>query len=146
VAQNTLRETLSVINGTSPRHFDDMNYRINTPLELTGQETSKATQTIRDASGHWFADVVGLQAGTVVQAVNERESLLAQRDALRDALMMILNHYKSLVNSGDCGNWNPDEEPQVIQAQSVLALCNPNSNVKAAYPQGRYNVEGVKPV
>jgi hypothetical protein len=37
--------------------------------------------------------------------------------ALRD----LLDHYTRLVNSGDAGNWNPEQEPVVIAARAALA-------------------------
>jgi hypothetical protein len=36
------------------------------------------------------------------------------------ALSGLLKRYTSLVNSGDCGNWNPEEEPEVIAARAAL--------------------------
>lgn len=40
---------------------------------------------------------------------------------LRDALTALLDRYVSLVNCGDCGNWNPETEDQVIAARAALA-------------------------
>ena len=37
------------------------------------------------------------------------------------ALEALLQHYVCLVNCGDCGNWNPEEEPVVIAARAALA-------------------------
>lgn len=39
---------------------------------------------------------------------------------LKVALEGLLNHYTALVNSGDCGNWDPETEPQVIAARKAL--------------------------
>lgn len=33
----------------------------------------------------------------------------------------LLEHYVQLINSGDAGFWNPEEEPVVIDARRVLA-------------------------
>ncbi len=38
----------------------------------------------------------------------------------RDALQGILDRYVSLVNCGDCGNWDPEEEAMVKAARAVL--------------------------
>jgi len=42
--------------------------------------------------------------------------------ALRDALKGLLDHYVRHANSGDAGNWDPEEEPEVIKARSALLL------------------------
>ncbi|MCG2586544.1 hypothetical protein [Massilia sp. TS11] len=39
---------------------------------------------------------------------------------MRDALSNLLNRYVRLANSGDAGNWNPEEEPEVIAARAAL--------------------------
>ena len=39
---------------------------------------------------------------------------------LEEALRGITEHYVTLVNSGDAGNWNPEAEPQVIAARRAL--------------------------
>ncbi len=40
---------------------------------------------------------------------------------LAEALREVVNKYTGLVNSGDCGFWNPEEEQQVINARAALA-------------------------
>ena len=40
---------------------------------------------------------------------------------LRTALARLLDRYVSLVNCGDCGNWNPETETEVIAARAALA-------------------------
>jgi len=44
---------------------------------------------------------------------------------LVDALAGLLKLYVDLGNSGDAGNWNPEEEPEVIAARAVLAKVAP---------------------
>lgn len=41
-------------------------------------------------------------------------------DQLRAALNGLLEHYTGLVNSGDCGHWNPEEETEVMAAREAL--------------------------
>ena len=41
---------------------------------------------------------------------------------LTDALSGLLTMYVGMVNSGDCGNWNPEEEKEVIAAREALKL------------------------
>ena len=40
--------------------------------------------------------------------------------ALTDALSRLLEHYVSLINSGDVGNWDPEKEDEVIAARAAL--------------------------
>lgn len=40
---------------------------------------------------------------------------------IRQALEDLLERYLRLVNSGDAGFWNPEEERQVINARKALA-------------------------
>lgn len=46
--------------------------------------------------------------------------VIAERDALRVALEKLLHRYVMLIESGDCGFWNPEEEDVVIQARNAL--------------------------
>lgn len=38
-----------------------------------------------------------------------------------EALRMMTGHYVMLAGSGDCGNWDPEEESHVIAARRVLS-------------------------
>ncbi len=40
---------------------------------------------------------------------------------LVEALVGLTDHYTQLVNCGDCGNWDPETEPQVIAARTAIA-------------------------
>ena len=44
----------------------------------------------------------------------------AEVQRLRDALTALLDHYVSLVASGDAGKWDAEQEPQVIAARRAL--------------------------
>ena len=39
---------------------------------------------------------------------------------LKKALTALLDRYVGLVNCGDCGNWNPETEEEVIAARAAL--------------------------
>jgi hypothetical protein len=41
--------------------------------------------------------------------------------AMRAALTNLLDHYTTMIASGDCGSWNPEVEDVVIAARKVLA-------------------------
>lgn len=47
--------------------------------------------------------------------------LIAAAPDLYEALQTMLKRYVDLAGSGDCGNWNPEEEAQVIAARAALA-------------------------
>lgn len=40
--------------------------------------------------------------------------------SLRDALQALLDRYVNLVNSGDAGNWDPEEDNEVKDARWAL--------------------------
>jgi len=52
-------------------------------------------------------------AELIVRCVNSHEALV-------EALQGMLDRYTGLVNSGDAGNWNPEDEPDVIKARAAL--------------------------
>ncbi len=54
----------------------------------------------------------------IVRSVNSHQMLV-------DALAQMTEHYVSLINSGDAGNWNPEEEPEVIKAREALKKALP---------------------
>ena len=47
-------------------------------------------------------------------------SQLAELERLRTATKGLIERYCDLVNSGDCGFWNPEEEAPVIAARAAL--------------------------
>lgn len=52
----------------------------------------------------------------VMAAISEK----TKAPAIRNALQGLLAHYIALIKSGDCGNWNPHTEQQVIDAEEAL--------------------------
>ena len=60
----------------------------------------------------------------------ENARLVAAAPELRTSLANLLDHYLALANSGDCGNWNPEEEKEVIAARA--ALVEPKPEIPAA--------------
>ena len=40
---------------------------------------------------------------------------------LYEALEDFIEMYVRMINSGDCGNWNPEEDTEVITARAALA-------------------------
>lgn len=43
-----------------------------------------------------------------------------QRDNAHRALQGLVDHYTRLVNSGDAGNWDPEQEPVLVAARTSL--------------------------
>jgi len=60
---------------------------------------------------------LGYMQGTIIQELRE---MLAMQNSLYDALDRILERYIGLVESGDCGFWNPEDEEEVKQARAAL--------------------------
>jgi hypothetical protein len=48
-------------------------------------------------------------------------------ETMRTALAQLLTRYTELVNSGDCGNWNPETELEVRDARAALAATDSGS-------------------
>lgn len=47
------------------------------------------------------------------------------QEQLTQALQGLLDKYTMLVNSGDAGNWDPEEEPEVIAARAAISATHP---------------------
>lgn len=45
---------------------------------------------------------------------------------LLEALERFVENYVDMVNSGDCGNWNPETEVKVINARAAIAKARGN--------------------
>jgi hypothetical protein len=69
--------------------------------------------------------ICGESAVNIVAAINaipsHAEATEAALAVARDNLAMMIEHYVRLAGCGDCGNWNPEEEPEVIAARNALA-------------------------
>ena len=75
--------------------------------KLQRYRTNNAPAVATD-DGCWVADY----------AVTELEATNAE---LVKALEDLLDNHCQLVNCGDCGNWDPEEEDEVIAARKALA-------------------------
>lgn len=49
--------------------------------------------------------------------------LIAAAPQLAAALQTFVDEYVRMINSGDCGSWDPEEEPKVIAARAALAAA-----------------------
>ncbi len=57
--------------------------------------------------------------GTVSMGVFQ--TLVGTKDALWIALEGMTKRYVDLVNCGDCGNWDPEEEAEVKLARAAIS-------------------------
>ena len=55
------------------------------------------------------------------KAIAKAERLERINAELLKALEAMTERYTGLVNCGDCGHWNPEEEAEVIQARAAIA-------------------------
>ncbi len=73
-------------------------------------------------------DGMGLHSGIIATIHRHQDIALIVRavnshDALVSALGGMVDHYTALVNCGDCGHWNPEEERPVQFARAALAAA-----------------------
>jgi len=59
--------------------------------------------------------------GEVERAMNWCWKAAARIEALEAGLKAMTDHYVRLANSGDCGFWNADAEPEVEAARRLLS-------------------------
>ena len=59
---------------------------------------------------------------------SDSDRALAHHDALVKALNGMVEMYADMVNSGDCGFWDPEKVKEVIAARGALSLASHDSN------------------
>jgi len=62
--------------------------------------------------------------------MKKRPQIKSVKSDLIEAAEMMLEHYISLVDSGDCGNWNPHDEVVVKNLKRAIRHAK-NSGVKS---------------
>lgn len=60
------------------------------------------------------------------EAMGFRRALYEAAPEMLAALKAITDLYCRLAASGDCGNWNPDEDAEVIQAKAAISKATGN--------------------
>ena len=72
--------------------------------------------TVQEGAAHWDTKY----------PVEANAHLIAAAPALYEALAALLESHAQLVNSGDCGFWDVEEEAPVKLARAALAAARPN--------------------
>ena len=80
-------------------------------------ESQRALQHVRDQMQH------AVELTTKDAFRRGVESELENSEALLASLELMTEHYTSLINSGDAGHWNPEDESEVIQARKAIAFA-----------------------
>ena len=57
----------------------------------------------------------------IMAGLEEAAALLRTAQRLRDTLQEVTTRYIELVESGDCGHWNPHNEQEIEGAEILLA-------------------------
>lgn len=85
-------------------------------------EARKYSEEYWVGESHYVVGPIDSWTG-IITGFRHREdaTLVAAAPDLLAALDALLKRYSSLVNSGDCGNWNPEEEEEIIAARAAIA-------------------------
>jgi hypothetical protein len=80
-------------------------------------ETLERDQQLVIAGKRDSNHVVQAFAAHRIAATSAKDKRIAELEA---ALQLMLDHYLSLANCGDCGFWDPEKEEEVIAARKAL--------------------------
>lgn len=100
-------------------HVGDIVISTNRPWVLTGLK-SQALK-VSGPKGEYITQ------RNISKYIKDREviiadcHLIAAAPEMYEALEDFVEKYTAMINSGDCGFWNPEEEPQVIAARLALS-------------------------
>lgn len=75
---------------------------------------------IYDTGHQVIAEAFGRSGVSDFPPAEANARLISAAPDLYEAVKGFLDLYVALVNSGDCGNWNPEEEDVVIAARAAL--------------------------
>lgn len=81
--------------------------------------TPKTDEIVRRLSDNGWCSAA--LSGFARELERENAALTEQRDELLEALENVLRRYTDLINSGDAGNWDPEEEDEVKSARAAIA-------------------------
>lgn len=69
---------------------------------------------------HWLANLRSAEA-ELTRLRAENATLQRRVEQMERAATDFLDNYVAMINSGDCGNWDPETEPKVIALRAALA-------------------------
>lgn len=58
-----------------------------------------------------------------MREAQKQERIRKAAHALLDALEEFTEMYCQMINSGDCGNWDPESDKEVIKARAAIAAA-----------------------
>lgn len=76
-------------------------------------------QRLRDADEK-AKQLYGVDMPLIMEAADALDAKDAEIARLRAALQTTLDKWVDMANSGDCGFWDPEDEPHVIAARAAL--------------------------
>lgn len=81
-------------------------------------------------SAHGIAAILSCDAKSTYEwrTADVLLSLTQERDRLREALERLITRHAELVESGDCGFWDVEAEPEMIEARAALNKTKPISS------------------
>lgn len=92
----------------------------NSTANLTPDTIDDMLDSIWGALDSEGYDEHAQKAKAVQQYINALRVDLRVTNQLVSVTERLLEHYVGIVNSGDCGFWNPEEETVVIEARKAL--------------------------
>lgn len=109
---------MSEITGDTQQAATTDNDMFNTFLSAIREE--KAALRVDRPNNLGCSDTHNFGSETTAKIAERIASLKTQNDRLATALEGLLTRHARLVESGDCGFWDVDQEPEVIEARAAL--------------------------
>lgn len=81
-------------------------------------------ELIANNASYYSSAPIDDDAAYIVECVNSHASLVEEVERLREALTTFVDEYVEMVNSGDCGFWDPEKEDKVVAARKALEKSN----------------------
>jgi hypothetical protein len=87
-------------------------------------QLSEARATIEEQQLRLEVLYDGTESTPALVKIARLEMVIEDRDReierLREGSIGLLDHYTGMINSGDCGNWDPESDEPVIRLRAAL--------------------------